>query len=234
MNMNPHTWQKLLRTLQTRPQKMLRRNMRLDHLVKRATTEKQLQFIIDNYSKSEPIFLLLECFGKSCPLNRLRYPARRHQLIKKLHVTYIPKNSSITFISYGSGALLQDVIFLAHLIPLANPLHIDIHLIDPMLEPFDPTQSHEARLAHITQTERQLQFERWLKNTFPQLLSNISYHTNVYSYHQQVNHQQQGTFIGLAVDIDDIYDELQSLMKATGTWIVVTTNIPDQAMVYTP
>jgi hypothetical protein len=227
MNINPYTWQKILRTLQARPQKILYRNMRLDHLVKRATTEKCLLYLIDRYTSSEPIFLLLECFGRWCPLNRLSYPARRDLLIKKLYATHIPHNRPLTFISYGTGALLQDVIFLAHLIPLAQPAHIDMQLIDPIFELEDPTLSREACLAHITQTERRLQFERWFKNTFPMTSNSISYDPDMHQYHAHARHNERYTTICLAVDIDTLSENLQDLMKTTDICFIVATDNPD-------
>jgi len=218
-------WRTLLKKLQTQPHKILRRNIDIDRFIKHAKTDNHLQRILQRYTYSDPIFLLLECFGSSCPLNRLYYPERRKRLVQKLYTLHLSQHVALEYISWGSSALLQDVIFLAHLIPLVQPLHLAIHLIDPIFDCFNQDQSN------ITHAERCLQFERWLKNTFPEISANITYHKDVLSYHAIHKKTDNQLCIGLAVDVDRTHEDLHILThNPLSIWFILTADNPHHVL----
>jgi len=181
----PSLFKKTLHLLQNRPVKVLNRNIGLDRIIKQSTSITVLENVIQRYQRKEPIFLLLECFGYACHLNRKLYPHRRHAIITTLmQYHYLFYKQPLRYLSLGSGALLQDAIILAHILPRYCTTHLVIHCIDPLYEKLTDTINHslDEQMALATLRARSRQFTHWIKTTFPQISTTIHWHTDLKSY----------------------------------------------------
>lgn len=74
--------------------------------------------------KHRPLSMLGECYGRQCPNSRLLYPHRRTELVSHVisEVQSLWGNSveHMTFLLFGSGSLLQEVIMLTKLCAAIN------------------------------------------------------------------------------------------------------------------
>ncbi len=100
--------------------------------------ESELKKMIQNYEQKSPIFLLNECFARSCKLSRQHAPQYRNCFDNKTVSTLVEKLQSpdpVHYASFGSGYMFQDLILMTKTLALVPNARLVLHLIDLAYKP---------------------------------------------------------------------------------------------------